>query len=105
MAEGRKLLLTTLTAAVAVGLVAVAVNVTGDPVRVPDVAVMVIGPAVPPSVTLTSDTPAAFVATVAADTVPPVAAQPTSTAGTPLPNRSVTLACTGAASWVLIGPL
>jgi hypothetical protein len=105
MVEGLKLLLATVTAAVVGAVVAVAVNVKGDPVRLPADAVIVISPAVPPSVTLTPEIPAASVATVPADTVPPVAAQPTSTPGTPLPNRSATFACTGAASWVLIAPV
>jgi hypothetical protein len=86
VADGLKLLLLTVMAAVVGAAVAVAVNARGDPVRVPDVAVMVIGPAVPPNATFTAEIPVAFVATVAADTVAPVAAQPTATPGTPLPN-------------------
>ena len=49
--------------------VAVAAKLTGDPERVPDVAVIVIAPTVAPAVTVTLDTPEASVGTLAADVV------------------------------------
>jgi hypothetical protein len=67
-------------------VVAVALNVRGDPVKPTEVAVMVTGPAVPPRVTLTAETPDASVGMLAAETLPPVAAQSTPTPGTPFPN-------------------
>jgi hypothetical protein len=66
---------------------AVALKVRGDPVRPPAVAVMVIGPAVPPSVTFTAEFPATLVATEGLDTdaVPLAIAQATAKPSTPFP--------------------
>jgi hypothetical protein len=94
----RKLLFRTVTPAVVgtgTGSVAVAVKVTGDPSSPSLAAVIVMGPAVPPSVTVTSDTPLASVTSVEADTVAPVAAQFTPTPATAFPNSSVAIATSG----------
>jgi hypothetical protein len=104
----RKLLSRTVTAAVAgieAGSVAVAVKVTGEPSRPSLAAMMVIGPAVPPSVTATWEIPAASLGTEGAETAAPVAVQFTGTSATAFPNSSVTLACTGSASALLISPV
>jgi hypothetical protein len=85
--------------------VAVAEKVRGDPLRVPEVAVIVIGPGVLPAVTFTPEIPEASDGTLAAETVPPVAAQATLTPSIPLPKSSDTLACTGAGSGLLIAAL
>jgi len=89
--------------------VAVAEKVSGDPLRAAPVrslaaAVIVMGPAVPPSVTVAADMPEPFDGTTGAATVAPVADHATSTPATALPNSSVTLACTGASA-VLICPV
>jgi hypothetical protein len=67
-------------------VVAVAVKVSGEPLNASAVAVMVIGPAVPPSVTFTAEIPVVLVATLGAETAAPLATHPTATPATPFPN-------------------
>jgi len=66
--------------------VAVALKVRGEPLRAPELAVIVTGPSAGPSVTVTGETPELLVGITAADTLAPVAFQVTSTPATPLPN-------------------
>jgi hypothetical protein len=90
----RKLLSRTVTLAVAgiaADSTAVAVKVTGDPSSASLAAVIVIGPAVPPSVTITSEIPLASLRSVEAERLAPVAVQLTPTPATGFPNSSVTL--------------
>src|SRR5436305_13358317 len=77
---------------------AVALNETGDPARVPEVAVNVCAPAVCPSVPIAEVVPSAGV--VAATVTLPVAGAPKVTAApeTGFPKRSVTLTTNGWAS-------
>src|SRR5215210_373563 len=100
-ASGVNWKLATLTAAVIGASDAVAEKVNGEPVSPSAVATMVIGPAAAPAVTVTDEIPTASAGTLAAETVPPVAVHPTGTSGTPFPNWSATLACTGKGSWPL----
>src|SRR6476661_8564148 len=81
--------------------VAVAEKVSGDPLRAAPVrslaaAVIVMGPAVPPSVTVAADMPEPFDVTTGAATVAPVADHATSTPATALPISSIDSASTGA---------
>ena len=104
----RKLLSRTVTSAVVgigAGSAAVAVKVTGDPSSPSLAAVIVIGPAVPPSVTTTSEIPLPSVRSVETEGVAPIAAQFTPTPATGFPNSSVTLVWSGSASAVLISPV
>jgi hypothetical protein len=84
----KRMLPTRTDAEVGIGATATpaAVNVSGEPVRPSARAVIVMDPIVPPTVTFTAEMPDPSVAAVAADGVPPVAAQATLTPGTPFPN-------------------
>jgi hypothetical protein len=101
----RKKMLPTVMLAVGgmgVGATAVALKVSGEPSSPSAVAVMIMGPAVPPAVTVTDEIPDSILGTAELDTLPPLASQPTVVPATPLPCSSVTNARTGNARAVPI---
>ena len=97
----------TVTAALAGSVTAVAWNVTGEPVSPVLVAVMVLEPAVPPSVTVAWVVPVASVVPLAGVTIaePEVTNQLTATPDTPLPNWSPTFTWSGFARLELTTPV
>ncbi len=97
----------TVTAAVIGTVTAVAWNVTGEPVSPVLVAVMVLLPAVPPSVTVAWAVPVASVGPLAGVTIaePEVTNHLTVTPDTPLPNWSLTFTWSGFARLELTAPV